>query len=216
MKRETSIKFENQSGFASIANDLYVQGYSIQTAGLPLNLCEALFTQVQAMQVEKFEPAGIGRQLDYTHNEQVRSDEICWINGSSPAGEDWLVWTGQLQQYLNRQLFLGLFSFESHFAHYSPGAFYSKHLDAFKGESNRVLSLVLYLNKQWMAEDGGELLLHTSDKDVIRIVPEFGTLVTFLSEDFLHEVLQTRRDRYSIAGWYRMNSTTAQRVDPAE
>jgi SM-20-related protein len=35
-----------------------------------------------------------------------------------------------------------------------------------------------------------------------------------LSEDHLHEVLPTQRDRYSIAGWYRVNSSNANRVDP--
>jgi len=216
MKQETSIRLEGESGFSSIARDLHTQGYSIQSAALPLSLCEALFARLQAMQDEKFEPAGIGRQQDYTQNEQVRGDEICWITGSSSAGEAWLDWTGQLQQYLNRHLFLGLFSFESHFAHYAPGAFYSKHVDAFRGGSNRVLSLVLYLNKHWSKADGGELVLHTRDKNILRVAPWFGTLVTFLSEDFLHEVLPAWRDRYSIAGWYRVNTSTAQRADPAE
>lgn len=32
-----------------------------------------------------------------------------------------------------------------------------------------------------------------------------GTLVVFLSEEFEHEVLPAKRDRYSIAGWFRVN-----------
>lgn len=56
---------------------------------------------------------------------------------------------------------LGLFSFESHFAHYAPGAFYKTHVDAFKGQANRVLSVVYYLNEAWGAKDGGEMVLYS-------------------------------------------------------
>lgn len=48
-------------------------------------------------------------------------------------------------QLLNRHLLLGLFSFESHFTHYRAGDFYKQHQDAFKGQANRILSLVVYL-----------------------------------------------------------------------
>jgi SM-20-related protein len=39
-------------------------------------------------------------------------------------------------------------------------------------------------------------------------------LVVFLSEEFPHEVLPTATDRYSIAGWFRVNTSSAERVDP--
>ncbi|MEC7468361.1 MAG: 2OG-Fe(II) oxygenase, partial [Pseudomonadota bacterium] len=32
--------------------------------------------------------------------------------------------------------------------------------------------------------------------------------------EFPHEVLPATRDRFSIAGWFRVNNSTAQRVDP--
>jgi len=35
------------------------------------------------------------------------------------------------------------------------------------------------------------------------ILPLGGTLVTFLSARFLHEVLPARRSRMSITGWFR-------------
>jgi len=121
-----------------------------------------------------------------------------------------------MQLYINRRLFLGLFSFESHFSHYAAGDFYKRHYDAFKGQANRVLSMVVYLNSDWTQEDGGELVLYTDSRDVegITVTPSFGTVVVFLSEDFPHEVLTTHRDRYSIAGWFRINSSTNERVDP--
>jgi SM-20-related protein len=76
--------------------------------------------------------------------------------------------------------------------------------------------VVVYLNPGWQPVDGGELVIYTDevDQDSIRVTPAFGTLVVFLSEDFPHEVLPAQRDRYSIAGWFRLNTSTSDRVDP--
>ncbi|MFB0911982.1 MAG: 2OG-Fe(II) oxygenase, partial [Glaciecola sp.] len=128
----------------------------------------------------------------------------------------WLEWTGILRTYLNQHLFLGLFSFESHFSHYAAGSFYKRHLDAFKGEANRILSVVAYLNPNWQIGDGGELVLYKDEFDTqgLKVIPALGTLAIFLSEEFPHEVLPAKRDRYSIAGWYRINASSADRVDP--
>jgi SM-20-related protein len=202
--------------FAHIARDLTEQGYSIRHAALPESLSSALFTYQQEMNGDKFIDAGIGRGDDYLRNEFVRTDEICWITGESATGRDWLSWAGQLQVYLNRHLFLGLFSFESHFAHYRPGDYYKRHYDAFHGEANRVLSLVVYLNPGWSAADAGELVLYKDEQDRVgtKVTPLMGTVVTFLSEEFPHEVLPANRDRYSIAGWFRVNTSVTDRVDP--
>jgi len=202
--------------FEKITDDIARQGYSINPNALPTELASALFEQLKQMKHSEFDAAGIGRKHKHTLDEDVRTDEICWINGDSKAGEQWLDWTSKLREYLNSQLFLGLFSFESHFAHYAPGQFYKKHLDAFKGESNRMLSIVVYLNHAWELEDAGELVLYKDQKEPagIKVLPNFGTLVAFLSEDFPHEVLPAKRDRYSIAGWFRLNTTSAERIDP--
>ncbi|WP_444924977.1 2OG-Fe(II) oxygenase [Microbulbifer sp. DLAB2-AF] len=202
--------------FAHIARDLTEQGYSIRHAALPESLSSALFTYQQEMNGEKFIDAGVGRGDDYLRNEFVRTDEICWITGESATGRDWLSWAGQLQVYLNRHLFLGLFSFESHFAHYRPGDYYKRHYDAFRGEANRVLSLVVYLNPGWSTPDAGELVLYKDEQDRVgtKVTPLMGTVVTFLSEEFPHEVLPANRDRYSIAGWFRVNTSVTDRVDP--
>jgi SM-20-related protein len=49
---------------------------------------------------------------------------------------------------------------------------------------------------------------------LLSVQPLHGTVVVFLSEEFPHEVLPASRDRYSIAGWFRVNGSTAERVDP--
>jgi SM-20-related protein len=111
-----------------------------------------------------------------------------------------------------------LFSFESHFAHYAPGDYYKRHYDAFKGEANRILSIVTYLNPGWMQSDGGELVIYRDDQDRegIRVVPLHGTIVVFLSALFPHEVLPAERDRYSVAGWFRVNESNLNKVNPPQ
>ncbi|WP_345292682.1 2OG-Fe(II) oxygenase [Kangiella marina] len=202
--------------FTKIAKDLSDQGYSVTPDGLPKSLASALYKQLKAMKDSEFDTAGIGRKQNHRVSDVVRTDEICWIDGTSKAGQEWLEWSSELREFLNLQLFLGLFSFESHFAHYAPGDFYKRHLDAFKGESNRVLSLVVYLNPDWKAEDEGQLVLYSDadDREGVKVTPNFGTVVAFLSEGFPHEVLPAARDRYSIAGWFRLNTSHMDRVDP--
>ncbi|WP_111976572.1 2OG-Fe(II) oxygenase [Algibacillus agarilyticus] len=213
----SEVALVNESLFNNLADDIYSKGYSVLPNALPSYLADGLYQYLQVMPEQKFDSAGTGRDDLHIVNQFVRTDEICWINGDTEIGTAWLKWTYELQQYLNRRLFLGLFSFESHFAHYAPGDFYKTHLDAFKGEANRVLSVVVYLNPQWNLDDGGELVIYLpSDTDVaqVKVTPSFATIVAFLSEDFPHEVLPATRDRYSIAGWYRLNTSQKDRVDP--
>lgn len=197
-----------------IADALRSDGYAVCRGALPTAQSRALHEHLMGMDRRLYYPAGIGRQQDHSLTRSIRQDEICWISGESTAGRDWLAWAATLQRELNRSLLLGLFSFESHFAHYRPGAFYRRHLDAFRGEANRVLSLVAYLNPDWKPEDGGELVLYPENGEPVTVLPEMGTLVVFLSEELAHEVLPARRDRYSIAGWFRVNTSTGERVDP--
>ncbi|MCE2596206.1 2OG-Fe(II) oxygenase [Motilimonas cestriensis] len=206
--------------FEAIAQALTRQGYCIIPDALisEPELTQALFLQACQMPDKAFSAAGIGRQKDHMQNNFVRRDEIHWIDGKTPAEQAWLDWNYRLQHFLNRRLFLGLFSYESHFAHYRPGAFYKKHMDAFRGEANRVLTTVFYLNPSWTTEDGGELVLYpehdpdNQNAQLAKVMPTFGTMVIFLSEEFPHEVLPAMRDRYSIAGWFRVNNT--EKLDP--
>ncbi|OEF28597.1 2OG-Fe(II) oxygenase [Vibrio rumoiensis] len=209
-------QFDDELLFDLMSTNIATQGYSIHPNSLPPTLLYKLHQHVQTMPDNNFKRAGIGREDNLMVNNFVRKDEVCWINGESDAGKAWLDWAADLQRYLNRHLFLGLFSFESHFAHYSPGDYYKKHKDAFKGQANRVLSVVVYLNPDWIADDGGELVMYHDEtqEEILKVTPGFGTIVAFLSEEFPHEVLPASRDRYSIAGWYRVNSSGIDKVDP--
>jgi SM-20-related protein len=79
-----------------------------------------------------------------------------------------------------------------------------------------VLSLVAYLNPDWQLADGGELLIYedSSTDPVVVIQPLHGTVVLFLSEEVPHEVAPALCDRYSIAGWFRVNGSSTARIDP--
>ena len=202
--------------FEDIVDDLVTKGFSIQEHGLPDFITQALLACQRSISEAEYQAAGIGRAENYQKAEKVRGDEICWITGSSSEGALWLSWCEAMQQYVNRSLFMGLFSFESHFACYEPGKFFKRHVDAFKGQGNRVLSLVAYLNDDWTSEDGGELVLYADESDLIgtRVLPTKGTFVVFLSEQFPHEVLPAARSRHSVAGWFRVNGSVNDAIDP--
>ena len=181
--------------------------------GLPQFVADELLRYVDNVDIGDFHRAGIGRGADGHTNRFVRRDSIHWLREGRPELAEWRSFTNVLRTQLNRQLFLGLFSFESHLARYSPGDFYKKHYDAFQGEANRIVSLVCYLNTDWAPGDGGELRLYT-DGMTINVLPNFRSLVLFLSEEILHEVLPTNRERWSVTGWFRLNQSRLDRVDP--
>jgi len=195
--------------FEILCQNLAQTGYSVHANGLPEKLSQMLWNEIQGSHSVKFHKAGIGRGEDNAINALVRNDEVSWIDDTTETGAAWLAWTARLQAYLNESLFLGLSSFESHFARYENGGFYQKHHDAFRDGEGRKLSIVVYLNKNWECKDGGALILYTGDVHAteINIAPTFGTFVVFLSEEIPHEVLTTNRDRISVAGWFRTRNT---------
>jgi SM-20-related protein len=199
---------ENDAIFESIANDLSIKGYSVRSNAIPSTLIQSLAKEAFDKPLKYFKKAGIGRQSQHVLDDAIRSDQICWIDNTTEAGNTWLNWADSLKQYLNRRLFLGLNYFESHFAHYDQGSFYKKHKDAFVGQGNRILSIVTYFNERWLPQDGGQLVIYDElGKELKRVLPECGTLVIFLSEEFPHEVLSAQRERYSIAGWFRTGNS---------
>jgi SM-20-related protein len=212
------LSIDNSVLFESIAKDIVDKGYSISLNALPNDLSTLLSQHINALPKEDFQRAGIGRGNDYTIDGFIRTDEVSWITNKSEAGCEWIKWIATLQSFLNRHLFLGLYSFESHFSHYAKGDFYKKHKDAFNGEGNRVLSVVVYLNENWSLTDGGELVIYNeqwrgSDIGQATVTPSLGTIVVFLSEEFPHEVLPAKCDRYSIAGWFRLNNTDGNTIE---
>lgn len=193
-----------------IAAPFYQQGYVVLEQAIPADLCEALYQDVQQ---QSLKAAGVGRQGKHQLDQQIRRDQTCWLDSGNPVQQQYLQRMAQLQQDMNQRCFLGLIDFEAHYARYQPGDFYQKHLDAFVGRSNRVLSTVCYLNT---TEQGGELVLYNEqDQLLTKVQPKAGTLVVFESCRFPHQVLPAAEPRYSIAGWFRHNSSIQGRIDPA-
>jgi SM-20-related protein len=182
-------------------------GYCILDDTLCVGMAAALARECSATDRD-FHTAGVGRQNEHLLDARIRSDEILWLDTASDAGKPYLDFMGTLRVFLNRRLFLGLFDYDCHYARYASGAFYRKHVDAFSGNRSRVLSTVLYLNENWLAADGGELLLYAEEGEIVleSVAPLHNRLVLFLSERFPHEVKPATRARHSIAGWFRIKS----------
>lgn len=194
-----------QNNYDEIAAALAGPGFIILDGALPQHLTQALVDLI-AVKANGLRRAGIGRDGGYQLNDAVRGDAIQWLEPGDAAVTEFLSAMDTLRQALNGRLYLGLSDYEAHFARYTPGAFYKKHRDAFRGKPGRKVSSVFYLNPDWDLAAGGELVLYdeAGEQELVRVAPECGRLVLFLSEDFPHEVLPARHQRQSIAGWFRI------------
>ncbi len=176
--------------------------------------------EVQALREcipERWKRAKIGRNEEIQRAADIRSDKIQWLDLSmGQPVQDYLERMEQIRCEVNRHFFLGLFEYEAHFAKYEAGDFYLKHLDSFRGNENRKLTTVFYLNENWTPADGGELKIYDlQDNWIETLAPVAGRLVVFLSERFPHEVLEAHADRVSIAGWFRTNGVSGNKLDIA-
>ena len=199
-----------------VIDALVEKGYIIVDDFLSAELTQALRDEVNDLNRTGINRAGVGRGGELQVNDDIRSDKTHWLDGATDAQRRLLAQCDALRDEVNRHLFMGLHDYEAHFAVYEPGSFYQKHLDAFKGRSNRVLTNVIYLNDEWQDDWGGELAVYDETDELIeRVLPKGGRAIFFLSERFPHEVLKTKKQRLSIAGWYRINSNTGSYVDPA-
>ena len=196
----------------TIINHLADQGYAVIENFLPGQEIKALSHHAKSLRKNgEMHKAGTGLSKQNTNNSILRGDFIHWIEASQACKIEriYLGAMSSLQQAINQSFFLGLFELESHFAIYPPGAGYQKHLDQFIGRNERKVSCILYLNEDWTKDDGGALRMYLDQKDeknYIDITPQGGTLVVFLSEEFLHEVQPAKRERISLTGWFRTRS----------
>lgn len=145
--------------------------------------------------------AAVGKQ-EKKVNENIRGDYIQWIDRETadPALKIYFERLNELISYINRSLFLSLKDFELHLTVYPPGSFYRRHLDQFRQDDHRRLSVIFYLNENWNAGDGGQLRLHLPDGPV-DFLPLAGRFICFRSDKIEHEVLPAARDRLSLTGW---------------
>jgi SM-20-related protein len=200
-----------------IAAALNETGYIVLQNALPDELLTRLVARCDDDGSARFQTAHIGRGAEKKLIKSLRGDVISWLDETHEIDAEFLVTMEKLRAGLNEKLFLGLFDYESHYAIYGAGAGYAKHLDVLHGKKNRILSTVLYLNRNWQENDGGELDVYdeTGENILTTVTPKFGTMIIFLSEIFPHEVRLSHTTRRSIAGWFRVNDSSPISVFPA-
>jgi SM-20-related protein len=189
--------------FDLIADGLAENGYAVVDNFLSnVEVLEILQTDDFKSGVEHFKKAGIGKSLDLQINEAIRGDYIRWLDKTTAAApaKVYLDRLNDLIQFINQSLFLSLKDYEVHMTIYPAGSFYKRHLDQFKKDDHRKLSVICYLNSDWKEEHGGQLRMHLPDGP-LDYLPLSGRLVCFRSDKIEHEVLPATRERLSLTGW---------------
>lgn len=152
--------------------------------------------------IDALRPAEVGHGRSHHLRIAIRGDDTRWMDADSGvAAIAYLSALRSLRVAMNRRLFLGLEEEEAHFACYPTGASYHRHRDQFQDSDARVLSMVSYLNEDWLPGHGGALRLYLP-QGTVDLFPRAGTSVVFLS-GIEHEVLPATRERLSIAAWLR-------------
>lgn len=185
------------------------QGWFVSDELIPHELTQQLLAEgQQRWDLGQFHDARIGRRQHLTLAADLRGDSILWLESDDqyPASQELFTLTGLMQQAFNRYFFLGLKQIELHYARYASGTGYTRHLDQHQNTSFRKITLVSYLNPDWTAEDGGELVLYdpfNPTQELQRILPIAGRTVIFRSELIEHEVMPCKKPRWSVTGWFR-------------
>jgi SM-20-related protein len=189
--------------FDTIADGLAEHGYAVADQFLSQTEVGTILSHESFQpDTQAFKKAGIGKQQDHQINEGIRGDYIRWIDkrAASEGVSVYLMRIEQLMQYINRSLYLSLKDYEIHMTVYPVGSFYRRHLDQFKKDDHRKLSVICYLNEGWTEEHGGQLRIYRTNGP-LDILPVAGRLVCFRSDKLEHEVLPATRERLSLTGW---------------
>jgi len=188
--------------FNAIADGLADQGFAVIDRFLAPAEAEAVRqSDVFLHHKLHFRKAGIGN-TDKQFNDQIRGDYIQWIDPAtaSEAEQVYLKRLRDLLPFLNQNLYLSLKDVELHRTVYPVGSRYQRHLDQFRNDDHRKLSVICYLNSDWKEHEGGQLTLYLPEGPHT-ILPLAGRMVCFRSDQLEHEVLPATRERYSITGW---------------
>ncbi len=200
--------------FETIIDSIAQDGYGVLDNFLTADEVGALAAQLRYRRAQGvFRTAGVG-QGRATVETQIRGDEILWLDAASLTTEEaaFLARIDQFREYVNKTCYMGLRDAEFHYALYPPGTFYKRHLDQFRtgrvGGAQRKLSVICYLNADWMDTDGGQLAIYlpntaSGTEETITIEPLGGRLVCFESGRLEHEVKPAGRERLSLTGWLR-------------
>jgi SM-20-related protein len=191
------------SHFEQIADGLAEAGFAVVDNFLTNAEVDAILAlDLFREGIVNFRKAGIGKESQLQINESIRGDYIRWIdkNEAPPPVKVYMDRLQSLCEYLNQNLYLSLKDYEIHFTIYPAGSLYKRHLDQFKKDDHRKLSVICYLNKEWEEQHGGQLRMHLSD-NAVDFLPLSGRLICFRSDLIEHEVLPATKERLSLTGW---------------
>ena len=190
--------------------DLLINSYVDNNVGiaknfLSENLSNSLRQNIQQLQEQgQMKYAGIGNDAIADATQQMRGDKIYWMDkkNNNVYEEEFLNRVEDFIDHLNRTCYTGINDYEFHYAVYGQGSAYKKHKDQFKTDNNRKFSLICYLNDDWVAADGGQLVVYQNGESQT-ISPNAQKAVFFKSDEMEHEVLLANKPRMSITGWLK-------------
>ncbi|MDB5202179.1 MAG: 2OG-Fe(II) oxygenase [Ferruginibacter sp.] len=189
--------------------DQLIDSYLENKVGITENfmseeLCDGLRQNIITLEEDnQLRSAGIGNE-ENDGRQKMRSDRTYWMDKTHPNQfeQEFLQLAEDFIGRLNDTCYAGINDYEFHYAVYDEGAYYHKHRDQFKSDDQRKYSFINYLNRDWLDEDGGHLLVYPGT-DVQKILPEARTAVFFKSDEMEHEVTLAHRRRSSISGWLK-------------
>ena len=190
--------------------DLLINSFIDNNVGIADNflsekLSDNLQQNIRQLQQEgQMKYAGIGNDSIADATQQMRGDKIYWLDkkNNNVTEQEFLDKVEDFIDHLNRTCYTGINGYEFHYAVYEEGRAYKKHRDQFKTDNNRKYSLICYLNDDWVAADGGQLVIYQNDI-AQTISPNAQKAVFFKSDEMEHEVLLAHRPRMSITGWLK-------------
>jgi SM-20-related protein len=192
--------------FSTLDEQLEARSYAVLDLVLDEGILNALRTEaLDEYRAGEFHEAAIGKGIAKQRMQEVRSDQVLWLDRNTASKAQAAYWAlmDALRIHLSNYFRIHLERTELHYAVYPTGAYYSAHLDQFRAHSNRVFSVITYLNPEWKIGDGGELRIHHADGRFDDIEPLHGRLICFRSDEVLHEVLLANKPRVSLTGWMR-------------
>ncbi|OZJ02015.1 hypothetical protein BZG36_05202 [Bifiguratus adelaidae] len=235
------------------AQELYTRGWTVLDHGIDTGLVSGAFdSAMQLVKDNQLKPASELKMSeegdeDPYRDRKARDDLTVWLHPQGTASSSAVsastgnvqslvdVLAGPLYNDISSIIHLSASptSTEYQLAYYPPtNARYERHRDALptndpSDTDQRRVTCIAYLNQEWQAGMGGELVLYQKQSefkvndappDVEYIPPEAGDsqslgkfvvpplggrMVIFLSGVMDHEVLPSKGERFAITAWYR-------------
>jgi len=192
--------------FDLLINSFVDNNVGIADKFLDKNLSNNLQQNIQNLQQNgQMKFAGIGNDAIANAAQQMRGDKIYWLDkkNKNVYEQEFLNRVEDFIDHLNKTCYTGINGYEFHYAVYAEGSAYKKHTDQFRTDNNRRYSLICYLNDDWEAADGGQLVVYQNG-EAQTISPNAQKAVFFKSDEMEHEVLLANKSRMSVTGWLKI------------